>query len=117
MAFQVVDGDEGQAVHGGDRLGRHDADDHAADQPRPAGRGDAAEIEAEARFGHGAGDQPVEVFQMGTRRDFRNDAADRAVVGELRQHEIGENFRRSAATTAAAVSSQLVSMPRMIIWM
>ena len=78
----MVDGDEGQVAHGGDGLGRHDADDHAADQARPAGRGDAVQlIEGQAGIGHGAGDQPVEMFQMGTRRDFRDDAAIGTVVG------------------------------------
>ena len=93
VAFQVVDGDEGQVAHGGDGLGGHDADDHAADQARPAGRGDAVQlVEGQAGIGHGAGDQAVEMFQMGTRRDFRDDAAIGAMVGKLGQHDIGQDL-------------------------
>ncbi len=38
MALQVIDRDERLAVHQGDRLAGHHADDDAADQARPAGR-------------------------------------------------------------------------------
>ena len=53
------------------------------------------------------------MVEMGARRDLRHDAAIGAMLLELRQHEIGADARSpSSLTTAAAVSSQLVSMPR-----
>ena len=44
MTFEMVDRDERLVVCEGQRLGGHDAHHHAADQPRPAGRGDGIEI-------------------------------------------------------------------------
>ena len=44
MAFEMVDGEEGLVVGEGQRLGRHHAHHHAADQARPAGGGDAVEL-------------------------------------------------------------------------
>jgi hypothetical protein len=93
VAFQVVDGDEGQVADRRDGLGGHDADDHPADQARPAGGGDAVQlVESQAGIGHGADNQPVEMFQMGARGDLRDDAAIGAMVGKLRQHDIGQDL-------------------------
>ena len=44
VALEMVDGEEGLAGDGGDRLCRGDTDDDAADEARPAGRGDAVEL-------------------------------------------------------------------------
>ena len=56
---------------------------------------------------------------MGARGDLRHDAAESGVLGDLRQHDVGQDRararRRARSTTAAAVSSQVVSMPRTII--
>ncbi len=94
-------------MHGGDRLGRHDADDDAADQAGTAGGGDAGELApADARLPHRAGDQSIEVLQMGARGDLRHHAAIRAMFLELRQHEVaedapvgGDNRRRRLVAT------------------
>ena len=89
----------------------------AADQPRPGGRGDPVEIaEADPGLVERLRDQPLEMIEMGARGDLRHDAAIGRVLGELRQHQIGaDERRRPSLTTAAAVSSQLVSMPRMFM--
>ncbi len=68
-----------------------------------------------ARLAHGRGDDRVEALDMGARRDLRHDAAEGAMLVPLRAHDVGENRdparAPSRSTTAAAVSSQLVSMP------
>ena len=92
MAFEMVDGDERQAADERDRLCRHRADDDAADQAGTAGEGDAVEVaEIHRGLGEGAGDQRIEGFKMGARRDLRHHAAVRPMLGKLRAHQIGEN--------------------------
>ena len=120
MAFEMIDGEERLVVREGHRLGRHDAHHHAADQARPAGRGDAVEVgEIEPRLGQRLGDQPVDPLEMGARGDLRHDAAEAAMLGQLAVDDVGEDAadrpcvaRSGASTTATAVSSQLVSIPR-----
>ena len=62
------------------------------------------------------GDDAVERLDMGARGDLRHHAAERRMLGDLRQHDVGQDLaaarRRARSTTAAAVSSQVVSMPR-----
>ena len=91
-------------------------DDHAADQPGPGGGGDAVEAgEAAPGLLHRLGDDQVERLDMGARRDLRHHAAEGGVLVDLRQHHVGQDpaapVVRSRSTTAAAVSSQVVSMP------
>jgi hypothetical protein len=60
----------------------------------------------------------IERLDMGAGGDFRHHAAEFGVLADLRQHDIGQNAALPSSvrsTTAAAVSSQVVSMPRMII--
>ncbi len=86
----MVDGDEGNATGERDRLGLHDADEDAADEARPGGRGDAGEIaHADAGLGQRAGDDAVEMVEMGARRDLRHDAAIGAMLGQLGEHDVG----------------------------
>ena len=74
MPFEMIDGDERLVVREGQRLGGHDADHHAADQPRPARRGDAVEIgETDACLVERLRDQPVDPFEMRARGDLRHD--------------------------------------------
>ena len=90
VAFQVIDGQEGQPARKGDRLARHDAHHHPADQPGPAGRRDAVEIAvADAGALHRRRDQAVQRVQMAARRDLGHDAAIGAVLVELAQHQVG----------------------------
>ena len=119
MAFEMIDGEERLVVREGQRLGGHHAHHHAADQARPAGRGDAVEIgETEACLGQRILDQPVDALEMGARGDLRHHAAEAAMLGQLAVDDIGQDRGRAgrrpagASTTATAVSSQLVSMPR-----
>ena len=51
---------------------------------------------------------------MGPRGNLRDHAAERLVRLVLVHHRLGED-RRSLVTSAAALSSQLLSRPRMIV--
>ena len=77
-------------MHGGDGLARHQPDHDTANQARARRRGNAIEVaKAGACVLHGLGDEPVEVFDMRARRDFRHHAAIGSVFVDLRQNEIG----------------------------
>ena len=88
----MVDGQERLVVGEGQRLGGHDAHQHAADQAGAAGGRDAVEIaEAQARLGQGLHHQPVEPFEMGAGGDFRHHAAEAAMLGQLAVDDIGQD--------------------------
>ena len=114
MALQMIDGDQGLAP-GGERLGRRHAHHHPADQPGPARGGNPIQIAKPrpasrmARSDHGPD------LQMAARGDLRHHAAIRPVFVQLRQDGLGQDAPVIALTSAAAVSSQLVSMPSMIM--
>ena len=73
-------------------LAGHHADHHPADQPRPAGGGDAGEIaEAQARLRHHPADQGIEMVEMAAGGDLRHHPAIGPVLGELRQHRLGQH--------------------------
>ena len=111
VRLEVVDGDQRQLVHQGDRLGREQPHHQPADQPRPGSGGDAGQIaEAETRLGHGLGHEQVELLDMGAGCYLGDHAAVGGVLGELGEQGAAST-RRSARTRAAAVSSQLVSIP------
>ena len=111
MALEVVDREQRQAVHRGDRLGGDEADDQAADQARAGAGRDAGELaKAQPGLGHDPGDQPVEDLDMGARGDLGHDAAERR-MSVLLAEQASASTRRSPSTSAAAVSSQLVSIP------
>ena len=76
MGLEMIDRDEGEIMHRGNRLGGHHADMNAADQAGPAVGRDPIEIgKAEPRCLQGARDQPVEMFEMGARGDLGHHAA------------------------------------------
>lgn len=88
MAFEVVDGDEGDFLGGGNGFARHHADHDAADQPWAAGGGDAVELfKFEFCFVHGGLDEGVKVIDVGARGEFGYDAAKGFVLFELGENE------------------------------
>ncbi len=92
MALQMVDGDERFICCKGDRLGRHGADQHTADQTGAGGCGDTVQvIKADAGILHRPGDDMIGLVKMGARRDFRDNAAERAMIVDLRQHDVGQD--------------------------
>ena len=46
------------------------------------------------------GDQPVEMADMGARRDLRHDAAIGRMIARLRQHDIGEDLALAVRVAA-----------------
>ena len=120
VALEMIDRKQRLAGGERDRLGRGQADEDAADEAGAGGRGDRVDVgEAEARLAKRRGDDAVERLDMGARGDLGDDPAEGGMVGDLREHDVGQDApptrRRRRSTTAAAVSSQLVSMPRTII--
>jgi len=92
VALEMIDGDERDFARAGDGLGGGDADHHAPDQTGPAGRGDGGErTPTDPRPFQGARDQPVDVVEMGARRYFRHDAAERPMLGFLGQDFVGQH--------------------------
>ncbi len=88
----MVDRDQWLAVHERDRLGHGQADDDAADQARPGGRGDAVEGgERNPRLVHRLGDDGIECLDMGAGGDFRYYAAELGMFADLRKDDVGQD--------------------------
>ncbi len=84
VGFEMVHGDEGLARHQRQRLAGREPDHHPADEPRPRRRGDAVEVgQLHPRLVEGAAHDVIEPLEMGARRDFGNDAAERRVFLDL----------------------------------
>ena len=84
-----------------DGLAHGDADDQAADQAGPGGRGDRVDrVEAEPRLGERLADGRVEQLDMGARGDLRHHAAIGRMQVELRAHHARQD--RAAAVRGAA---------------
>jgi len=120
VGLQMIDRDQRHLPDQRDRLGGGEADDHAADQPGAGGGRDAVDrIEAAASLRHGVDDDVVERLDMGTGGDLRDHARHRpharSPATERHWTESGPPPVELRSTTAAAVSSQVVSMPRMRI--
>jgi hypothetical protein len=115
VALQVVDGDQRQAAGQRHRLAEAQAHHDAADQAGAGGRGHPVEIiPADARVGHRPGDDAVDGVDVGARRDLRHHAAVGAWCSVCRPTTEDSTAARPSTprrTTAAAVSSQLVSTP------
>ncbi len=89
VRLEVVHRDQRLLLDQRDRLGGGQSDDHAADQPG-AGRGrNAVElVEVAPGLPHRPADQQVEDLHMGARRDLGYHAAERRMVGDLREHDV-----------------------------
>ena len=93
MAFQMVDRIKRFSRCSRHRLAGHQADQQAADQARTASGGNRIDIGkrdtgAQKRFL----DQRIQCLDMGTRRNLRHDTAIDAVLFQLAQHHVAENF-------------------------
>src|SRR6476619_458832 len=85
MAFEMIDGDERFAGGQRDRLRGGQADDDAADEAGPGGRGDGVDVgEAEPRIAERRGDYAVERLDMGAGGDLGNDTAEDGMSVGLR---------------------------------
>jgi hydroxymethylbilane synthase len=92
MALEMIDRNERQAGRQSDGLGRAHANEHARKQPRSGGCCDAVEIRNPALcLRESTGDQSVQVGNMGPGGNFGNDATVRRMLGQLREHAIGQD--------------------------
>ncbi len=92
VRLQVVDRDQRLVVHEGDRLGHGQPNDHATDQPRPGGGGNAVERgERKLRLVHRFGDDGIQRLDMGAGGDFRHHAAESRMLADLRENDIGQD--------------------------
>ena len=90
VAFEVVDGDEGDFAGEGEGLGEGDADEEGADEAGALSDGDG--VDGDVGLGEGLlddGDDGAEVFAGG---EFGNDAAETLVGIELGGDDGGENL-------------------------
>ena len=95
MAFQMVDRNERPVACQRQRLTHGDADDHATDQAGAAGRRDAVElVEADVRLRQRLAHQPIEMVEMGARRDLGHHPPERTMLLELREHQRGADESR-----------------------
>ena len=93
VRLEVVDGDERLAARQRHALARHQPNKHAADEAR-TGRGrHAVEIlGCDFRPRERPRDQEVDDLDMGARRNFRHNPAERRVRGDLTHQLVGEDF-------------------------
>ena len=117
----MVDADERAPERDGERLGVAHADEQRAEQARRARHRDAVDVgEADPGLGERALDRAGQELEVRARGQLGHDAAELA-VHVLRRDHVREQARRNTragravSTTAAAVSSQEVSMPRTIM--
>jgi hypothetical protein len=110
VRLEVIDGEERLARGKRDPLAGHQADQHAADQAGPCRRGDAVEV-ARAHVGAAQrpGDQRVDDFDMGARRDLRHDAAIGRMRGDLAHHFVGQDFAGAVRAQAHHRRRRLVA--------
>ena len=92
VRLQMVDRDQRLVVHKRDCLGHGQSDDHAADQARSGGRGNAVERgERQLRLVHRLGDDGIERLDMGAGGDFRHHAAERGMLADLRKNDVRQD--------------------------
>ena len=115
VRFQVIDRNQRQLVHQRHRFGGRDPDQQAANQSRPGRHRHASKVgERHTGLAQSPCYDLVETLHMRAGGDLRHHAAIAAVLFPLRPHDVGQDAPAAVgarATTAAAVSSQLVSMP------
>ena len=92
MGFQVIDGQEGQAMRQRHALPEGSANNQATNQARAAGCGDCVKcVMADPRLLQGFGHQAGKLLQMRPRRDFRHHAAKGRVFGLLAENRFGQD--------------------------
>ena len=115
---QMVDADQVQPGPGGDPLGAHHPGDHPADQPRPGRDRDGVQIaQGQIRSPERLAHAGIQLFGMRACRDFGHHAAIIGMQHRLIVDDRGQDRGRAIRamrTSAAAVSSQLLSRPRKI---
>ena len=94
VAFEVVDGDEGQVVGEGEGLGVGDADQQRSGEAGTGGDGDGVEIgEGDAGLGQSGADHGNDGAEMLAAGQLGHDAAVAGVGGDLRGDDGGKRAR------------------------
>ena len=92
MRLQMIDRDQRQLVHERQSLGGRDADQQAADQPRPGRHRHSVKlVQADTRLAHSLGNDLVEALHVRPRGNLRHHAAVAAVLLPLRAHDVGQD--------------------------
>lgn len=92
MRLEMIDRNEGQAARRCDGLGGHAADMDTPDQARPCRCRDAVDgVQGHIRIVERASDDRIQMIEMRARGDLGNNPAERPVVIELAEDDIGEN--------------------------
>ena len=113
VAFEMINGDEGKVVGESEGFGVGDADEQCTSEARARSDGNGIEIgEVNVGFSKRGADNGNDGAKVLAAGELGHDAAVERVGRDLRGND-GRKSSRSALTTAAAVSSQEVSMPRM----
>ena len=100
MALQMVDGEQRLGVDHGDGPGRHGADDQPARQPGAGRDGDAVErFKGRIRLRHCRRNNAIQAVEMGAGGDFRHDAAEGRMGGDLAGDDVGGDDRRAVHQT------------------
>ena len=115
VAFEVIDAQQWLAPREGQPLGHVDADQQRAGQARARGlrRSRRSPSQSRVRRGKGLFQRRQDRPQVRARRLFGHHTAVARVQVGLRGDDVGLDLAAPSRTTATAVSSQLVSMPRM----
>ena len=92
VRLEVIDCNQRSLADHRNGLCRRQAHDQAANQARPRGDGDPVQGgKRQARIRHGPGDDHVEGLDVGARGDLRHHAAERRMLVDLREHDVGED--------------------------
>ncbi len=115
VPFQVIHRDQGAIQSIGQGLSGADPHQQGADQPGTLGHGNSIEsAEGYSGFIEGLGNDRQDCLHVFSGSKLRHHSTVRAVQGDLTRNDIGADAGPSS-TTAAAVSSQEVSIPRINI--
>ena len=94
VAFEMVHGDQGQALREGERLGVCDADQQRSREAGAGGDGDGVEIgESDAGLGERGTNHGHDGAQMFAAGELRDDSAVAEVGGDLRGDDGGQRAR------------------------
>ena len=92
MAFEVIDGDEGDVLREGEGLGVGDADEQGTGEAGAGGDGDGVEVgEGDVGLGEGGADDGDDGAEMLAAGEFGDDSAVAGVGGDLGGDSRGES--------------------------
>jgi hypothetical protein len=115
MPDEVIDPDERLVRSPREPLRRQQPDEQRAGEPRAVRDGDAVHVgEREPRLLERAADDPGERERVVSGGDLGHYPSEGRVQLDLAAHDVRQDFAVRGGTTAAAVSSHEVSIPRTV---